>query len=365
MVVHVAVRIPLFALVVLLTASGVWAQTAPAPFQPAPPAPDAFDWIQLKSGEWLKGELIALYDGKLEFDSDELDNLTLDWDDVRQVRTGRIVQVRFRDRDGAVTGKLVVEGDAVRMTGDTEQQFARPRLMSITPGEPREINYWSGNATFGFNLRQGNSEQVEASSVLSAKRRTVGSRIGIDYFGNYNLTDDITVTNNHRVNVGIDWFVTDRLFVRPVVFEYYRDPFSNFAQRYTIGAAVGYQLVDTPRVSWEVNAGPAYQHTTFDSVIEGESDAESTLALWAGTTYTNELTNDIDYSLDYRFLLVKPEAGKYTHHFITGLSFDAVGPLDFDVSFVWDRVQQPRAGSSGLVPKKDDYRLILGLGFDF
>ena len=45
--------------------------------------------------------------------------------------------------------------------------------------------------------------------------------------------------------------------------------------------------------------------------------------------------------------------------------FDAFGPLDLDVSFVWDRVQEPRPESSGLVPKKDDYRLIFGFGFDF
>jgi len=44
-------------------------QSAPQVFQPAPPAPDTFDWIQLTSDEWLKGELIALYDGRLEFDS--------------------------------------------------------------------------------------------------------------------------------------------------------------------------------------------------------------------------------------------------------------------------------------------------------
>ena len=37
------------------------------------PPLDKFDWIQLKSGEWLKGELKVLYDKKLEFDSDELD----------------------------------------------------------------------------------------------------------------------------------------------------------------------------------------------------------------------------------------------------------------------------------------------------
>jgi hypothetical protein len=353
----------LCALVVALSAAELSAQT-PAAFQPPPPPADAFDWVQLTSGEWLKGELIALYDGSLEFDSDELDNLTLDWEDIKQVRTGRVVQVRFRDRD-AVTGRLVVDGDTVRVLGDTEQQFPRAGLMTITPGEPRESNYWAGNATFGFNLRQGNSDQVEANTVASAKRRTLSTRLAIDYFGNYNVTDELTVTNNQRVNTSIDWFVTARLFVRPAVVEYYRDPFQNFAHRSTIGAAVGYQIVDNSRVSWEANVGPAYQHTIFDSVAAGESDTESTAAVWAGTTYTNELTGDVDYTLDYRFLVIKPEAGRFTHHFLTGLSVDALGPLDLDVSFVWDRVERPRADSSGLVPKQDDYRLIFGVGFDF
>lgn len=32
---------------------------APAAWQPPPPPPDDFDWIQLKSGEWLKGRMRA------------------------------------------------------------------------------------------------------------------------------------------------------------------------------------------------------------------------------------------------------------------------------------------------------------------
>jgi len=100
-------------------------------------------------------------------------------------------------------------------------------------------------------------------------------------------------------------------------------------------------------------------------VAAGESATESTAAVWAGTTYTNELTKDIDDTADYRFLVVKPEAGRYTHHFLTGVSIDSLGPLDVDLSFVWDRVQEPRPESSGVVPEKDDYRLIVGVGFDF
>jgi putative salt-induced outer membrane protein YdiY len=158
------------------------------------------------------------------------------------------------------------------------------------------------------------------NTVASARRRTVTNRIVLDYVGNYNVTDEVTSTNNQRVNAGWDCFITSRLFVRPVVVEYFRDPFQNFAHRWTVGAALGYQLVDTSRVGWEVNAGPAFQHTTFDSVAEGESDTESTPAVWAGTTYTNELTRDIDYTFDYRFLLVKREAGRYTHHFLARAS---------------------------------------------
>ena len=36
-----------------------------------PPPDDKFDWLQLNSGEWLKGEFKVLYDYEVEFDSDE------------------------------------------------------------------------------------------------------------------------------------------------------------------------------------------------------------------------------------------------------------------------------------------------------
>lgn len=39
--------------------------------------PEGFDWIQLTNGEWLKGDLKVLYNDSLEFDSDELDLLSV------------------------------------------------------------------------------------------------------------------------------------------------------------------------------------------------------------------------------------------------------------------------------------------------
>jgi hypothetical protein len=64
----------------IFAASRAIAQSSPQPFQPTPPPPDKFGWIQLTSDEWLKGELVALYDDALEFDSEEMEELTLDWE---------------------------------------------------------------------------------------------------------------------------------------------------------------------------------------------------------------------------------------------------------------------------------------------
>ena len=35
-------------------------------WQPPPPMPDDFDWVQTTSGEWLKGEIVAMYEDTLE-----------------------------------------------------------------------------------------------------------------------------------------------------------------------------------------------------------------------------------------------------------------------------------------------------------
>jgi len=348
-------------LTVALLSSAAQATTQAPAFQPPP---DQFDWLQFTTGEWLKGELIAMYDGSLEFESDQLDVLHVDFADVRYLRTTRVVQARFLGQP-LVTGRLVVDGDKVSVIGDNTRDFSRATLLTLVGGEPREVNYWSGKVTFGANLRTGNTDQIEVNTSARALRRTVKSRVGLEYLGNYNVTNDITATDNQRVNGDVDWFVTDRLFVRPIDVEYFRDAFQNIAHRETAGAAVGYQLVDSARVDWEISAGPSYQRNTFVSVPEGQTASERTAVLAVGTTYTNELTGDIDYLFDYRLLFTNDAAGKFNHHLVTGLTLDSVGFLDIDVTFVWDHLRKPRPDAAGVVPKQNDYRLTFGLGFTF
>ena len=64
-------------------------------------------------------------------------------------------------------------------------------------------------------------------------------------------------------------------------------------------------------------------------------------------------------------MIVNRESGTYLHHFVPAFETELTKWLDLDLSFVWDRIQDPEPNSDGTVPKKDDYYLILSLGVEF
>ena len=334
-------------------------------WKPPPPAPDEFDWIQLTSGEWLKGELKVLYEEKLEFDSDELGLLEIDWEDVKQIRGHQIFSVRF---EGPVTvdGLLQVTEDKVFVTvGEERREVERNQLIAIAPGEPKEINYWSAKLSIGLDFTSGNTEQTQYSAIGNVKRRTSATRFVTDYLGNFTKTEGVETVDNQRVNTYFDIFKTRKYFFRPFSGEYYRDPFTNISSRVTLGAGMGYQIIDTSKTEWGVSGGLAYQTTRFESVEPGRDSSESTPAFVAGTRFNRELTKTVDFDFRYDLQIINEESGTYTHHLVAALETELTGWLDFDVTFVWDRIEDPTPGADGTVPKQDDFYLIFSLGIEF
>jgi putative salt-induced outer membrane protein YdiY len=338
--------------------------TQPQPWAPPVPPSDKFDWIQLTSGEWLKGELKVLYEEKLEFDSDELGLLKLDWEDVKQVRSRRVFSIRL---EGPITVKgllQVAEQKVIVTAGDERQEFARSQLVAIAPGAPREIDYWSAKISIGFNLTRGNTEQTQWTTAANVKRRTSATRLVADWLASFSETDGEETVNNQRLSAFFDVFRTRKYFFRPVFGEYFRDPFSNISSRVTVGAGMGFHIIDTAKTEWDVSGGPAYQRTRFDSVPAGQDSSETTPSLVAGTHYNTELTETVDFDFLYSLQIVNEQSGTYTHHMVATFDTELTGWLDFSVSAVWDRIEDPQPDADGIVPKQNDYLFIIALGID-
>lgn len=338
-------------------------QEESASWQPPPPMPDDYDWVQLTSGEWLKGEIIAMYSEKLDFDSDKLKLLSLKWEDIRELRSAGTMQVGFGGNALAV-GKILIDQETVRVMGAEDLQFPRSTIVTLTAGEPKEINYWSLKASLGANIRQGNTEQIETTGSVNLVRRTPLNRIHLDYLATFNETDGLTVSDNQRASISWTRYVSKRYFWTPIYGEWFRDPFQNIAGRSTVGVGAGYEIIDSAKVDWEVSAGPAYQSTQFQDVGEGDPTSADTPAFAVRTTYDHELTGWLDLVYDYRFFLVNEESGTYTHRMVGGLEFEVTSILDLDITAIWDRIKDPQPDSEGNVPKQDDFRLIVALGLD-
>ena len=334
------------------------------------PAAKEFDWVQLTSGEWLKGEIKSMYNESLEFDSDKLDLLNIDWEDVKYLKSYRPSEINIEDNE-PLTGSLQISGDKVTITdGENVQEFNRLDLISLTPSGEREVDFWAIKFTLGLNVRSGNTDQLDYNARFSASRRTAKSRFLLDYIGNISKTGNedgvLTETiNNNRLSTSLNIFATRNFFYTPIFVEYYRDPFQNIDQRITAGIGLGYTILDTGKYEWNVNGGPAYVSTKFISVQPGEDQKVDTGAVVLGTDFDAELNSALDFIFKYNIQALNEDSGGYTHHMIATFESEITGSLDFDISMIWDRINKPATDADGNTPEPDDYRLIVGVTYTY
>jgi putative salt-induced outer membrane protein YdiY len=335
-----------------------------------PPVDSKFDWLQLTSGEWLKGEFKVIYNYTLEFGSEELGLQKFDFKDVKQLRTRAMKTVFISGEDDhpdiTLRGLLFIKGDQVLLRrSEHEVSIPRGRVLSIAGGRQRESDYWSGMASIGINSRGGNTETLNTTYQANLKRRTARNRLNADYLANYSSTKSVETSNNHRISIYHDFFLISQVYWRTLSAEYYRDPFSNIDKQYSVGTGIGYDIIHTPQTEWAINSGVGFQEMRFDSVQPGESQTSKSPFLTAGSKLDYKLTGNFDILYEYSMRWLNKDNGQYTHHMLATISFNLIGKLNLNVSEVWDRVEKPQLDADDNIPKKDDYQLIVSLAYDF
>jgi hypothetical protein len=326
---------------------------------------DGSDWVQLKSGEWLKGNLKYVQNKQVEFDSDEMEQQTLKLKNVSQIYTAKPVFTQFEDREPAY-GAVVVSNDVVTVLGDEPFSLTRDMLIGITPsGRRTDIRNWSGNAVFGFSLQSGNHDQTTVSTSLELARRTPATTFLLNYLGNYSEANGNENANNNRLGTTYDIRLNKHWFVRPEQTEAYQDHLANVEYRLTGGVGAGYYIFDRTGLEWTVAGGPSYQYTKFSTVESGRSDNASTPAMLLESKFKADITGRLTFIQSWQSTFMNRESGQYTHHTVTTLEFEIKRHLNLDVSMVWDYLQNPQVRSDGSLSQKSDLFMTVGLGVRF
>ena len=339
--------------------------------KPTPIFKQDFDWIKLTSDEWLKGDIVSMYDEKLEFDSDELGMQTIDLDNVAELRSKQWQSIRMFDGTIAEGYLVLKDGQLSLVKHGVTARYEFSNLLSIASSGENERDLWDGYVNLGINLREGNTVQFDYTFSAGMQRRSSSSRFKTDYIADYSRyqeqeTEETKVTaDSERLTSSYDWFFNPKIYFRAADFEYMADELLNLEYRIHYGIALGYHIIDTSRTSWDVNLGPSYQKSKFLSVVDEVNNSEDSFGVTLGTDFTFEVTSDIDYDASYSVQVIDEASGGNIHHFETGIEIDLTNDFDLDLTFYVDRTENPKEDSDAKVPEKNDFRLVVALSYDF
>jgi len=366
---NIVIRL-LFTYLALITFATYGQQSGDSPDIWSPPVPSfsqKFDWLKLKSGEWLKGDIVSMYDDELEFESEEFDTIIFDWQDVSELRSRFDQQIRFANGEVKQGFLIVKEDHLVLISGGAEQHYPLSELLSITSSSDDRQGLWDGKVSLGLDVNSGNVNQLDYLASARIQRRTPFTRFRADFIYNYSKStldeEGTVITDTSRLTSYLDWFYSSSVFFRVFDYEHFSDLQQNIDARDTIGLSLGYHLVQNKRIQWDVTIGPSYQQTVYYNT-SSESDQHSGVVA-VGTLLDYSISSRIDYLFDYQLQFVEENSGKRNSHLKTGFEFDFNKNFELDFSFYLDRVAEPVAAIGVEPPQSNDYRLVLSLGYNF
>jgi hypothetical protein len=331
---------------------------------------DTFDWVQMSSGEWIKGNIERMREDTIEFDSDDLGMLYLDFADAILVHSPQVNTYVFDGRISA-TGKAVITETTVIVQTEDEgtKVFAREDLENIVEGE-RERDWWSMNLRFGLTLNRGNTDQITYDVNFNVKREDRLTLLDLNYNTSFGRTNGEQNVNRHLGEALFQVFLGSRWWVTPAFGQLFNDRFQNIQFRATPAAGAGVHIIDAPNVAWDFQTGLGYQFLRYtdnaDPTVENpQSDAFIPLY----TYWDFDITGDIDLTLSWLTNLVVTTIGNTNHTGKADLAVELTSVLDLNIAFLFLRTEQPAQPVDPTDPatppiEKNDYQLVVGISLE-
>lgn len=204
----------------------------------------AADELQLRSGDRLTGDVVALHDGKLTFKT-SFGELTIPWSEVAALRL-----------DGPML--VTVTGAGPRMT--TLEGIALADVTALASPPPPLV--LGGGANLGWLATGGNTDinSLHLDGEITARRPddrfTAGVAVNRAEDGGRQTARNATVTFNY------DRFLGERLFANGNAI-FTNDTFRDLDLRSALGGGLGYEVWKSSRGTLSIEGGLGYVHENF------------------------------------------------------------------------------------------------------
>ena len=322
----------------------------------------------MKNGDRVTGAIVKK-DGKtLTIKSEHFGTVTLPWEQIASVKAdqklnvvlpgGQTVQSTIDTKEGKleVAEKAVAPADVVAIRNAAEQKTYE-RLLA-----PRIRDLWAGTGTIGWAGTRGNAETNTLSLGFTTARITRTDKTTA-YFNAVRasaLVENRSATTAQAIRGGWAYNrnVNPRFFFNGFN-DYEYDRFQNLDLRFVAGGGAGYIVWKNERSRFDLPAGVAYNHESFDPAPKPAFSRDSAEAYW-GNEFNYKLNSVTSFVQSYRMFNNLTNTGNYRMNFDAGATTKLTKWLTWNISLSDRYLSNPVPGR-----KNNDWLYTTGFGFTF
>lgn len=323
----------------------------------APAFAQKTDVVILRNGNEVTGEIKNLDKGKLEYSTDDMGRINIEWDKIHHLTSSHYFEVEL------VSGaKYFGQLRRTDTPGELVVVLTRPvtvPMSSVVRITPVEATFWqrlSGRVDLGFNFTKANSllELTTAFEVKYRGRKWYSKLAGDSYFQTQDSTDG---TSRNNLSLDIQRFL---------------------AHKWSAGGVVSGQQNQQLELDLRLTTGLTGNHNLIqnnNSVLLLTGGLTGSMEEYVGTeqSFNAELSLGGDYSLflydspktdistDFTVFVSVVDLGRVRGNFNWQLSYEMIS--DFTVGLRGFHTFDSRPGST--TADKSDFGIYLTLGYTF
>jgi hypothetical protein len=319
------------------------------------------DVLVFANGDRLTGEVKSLDHGKLQFDTDATNTISIEWDKVARLESKQLLQIELASGLRYLGQANAPESAGSMRVADMDQTAARDvalaeivRIDVIDQGEL--IQRLDGYVTAGYNYTKASEVQT---FTFTGGLRTRNERRELSVDGATTATAEEGDEDSKRFSLQGNY---RRLLPNRYFYLGYLGFEGNDALgldlRETLGGGYGRYLVQNSKREWTAFAGVAVNREEF-----AESDQRESLEGVLGTTYSFFRFDSPEANVDATLVVLPSltESGRLRSEATLKSRYEIVEDLFFEVSLYGSYDSDPDEDAES----DSDYGVTTSLGFSF
>jgi putative salt-induced outer membrane protein YdiY len=312
------------------------------------------DVVVMKNGDKITGTVTSMENGTITIATEMFGDVKADMANVDTFSIESVQPVHLTD-GSILQGRLSKEDSTVTVTGDTvSSRINAEDITAINPAPPEPIR-WKGSVYGSVSVENGNTESETYGGGAHLSRRGEDDRITLS--GDYARGKDFDVVTEHwwDTRAKYDYFITQKTYVFGEG-RYEKDAMANLDRRTILGGGLGHQFIETPEMNFNVEAGLASMHESY----ENPNTSDSRLSAQAGYHFDKRLMDNLMFINELKYYPSTEQVSDYYLTSFAELRLKINSRMFTNYKFIFDYDATPSQGNNST-----DTKHILGVGVDF